>query len=118
MNCAPAIYDTDDTDDSGGTGTGPVGGGGAGSGVQLTDPLSGKNFAQIAASIISFIITIAIPLTAILVLWGGFQMITAAGNPEKFSAGKKTILYAVIGFAVVLLADGVVALIKSLLDVQ
>jgi len=49
------------------------------------------------------------------VLIGGFQMITAAGNAEKFSSGRKTILYAAIGFAVVLAAKAVVVLIKNIL---
>jgi len=65
------------------------------------------------ATITSFLFTIAIPLCGIFVLVGGFQMMTAAGNPEKFSKGKKTILYAVIGFVVVLLAGSVATLIKN-----
>ncbi len=84
----------------------------------LTDPLGGRGFEQLAGSIIDFIFTVSIPLVAILVLVGGFQMITSAGDPTKFSNGKKTIVYAVIGFAVVLLAKGVVAFVKSLVGVN
>lgn len=84
----------------------------------IVDPLGGRGFEQLASGIIDFIFTISIPLTAILVLAGGFQMITSAGDPTKFSNGKKTILYAVIGFAVVLLAKGVVGLIKGLVGVN
>jgi hypothetical protein len=48
-----------------------------------------------------------------MVLIGGFQMITSAGNPEKFKSGRNTILDAVAGFAVVLLAKGVSVGIQS-----
>ncbi|MGC9968216.1 MAG: pilin [Minisyncoccia bacterium] len=65
-------------------------------------------------AVMNFLFTIAIPLCGILVLVGGFQMMMAAGNPEKFTKGKKTILYAVIGFAVVLIAGSVAALIQNL----
>ncbi len=51
-----------------------------------------------------------------MVVWGGFQMMTAAGNPEKFAAGKKTLTSAAIGFVIVLLASGVAQLIKSIFN--
>ncbi|MEK9179919.1 MAG: hypothetical protein AAB897_00710 [Patescibacteria group bacterium] len=93
-------------------------GGGTQGSVTLYDPLNKRTFVQVTESIIKFIYDISIPLVAILVLWGGFQMITSGGSPEKFSAGKKTILYAAIGFAVVIFAGGAVALIKSLVGVN
>jgi len=55
------------------------------------------------------------PLCVIMVLVGAFQMMTAAGNPEKFSQGKKTLTWAAIGFAVVLIAGGVANILKSVL---
>lgn len=100
-------------------GTGSFGGGTTNPSIQLCNPLasncsgSGPGLVEIANRIINFLFTIAIPLTAILVLVGGFQMITAAGKPEKFSTGKKTIVYAAVGFAVVLLAKSVVPIIQS-----
>lgn len=84
----------------------------------LKDPLCGNqpncDFGTIANGLIGFLITISIPLTAILVLVGGFQIMTAAGDPQKVSTGKKTILYAAIGFTVVWFSKGVVTLIQSL----
>lgn len=76
------------------------------------------SFESVAAAIIDFIFTIAIPITAIMVLVGAFQMITSGGNPEQFSKGKKTLLYAAIGFVVVIIAKGVVSIIKSLIGVR
>lgn len=96
-----------------------TGAGTPGTGVTLVNPLGeDTTLVDIANRIIDFLFTIAIPLTAILVLVGGFQMITAGGNPENFSKGKKTILYAAIGFAVVLLSKGVVGLIQNLVGAQ
>lgn len=87
---------------------GTIGGG-------LVDPLGGATFETILKKITGFLLTIAIPIVSIMVLVGGFQMMTAGGDPEKFSKGKKTILYAAIGFVVVLLADSVATLIKNFL---
>ena len=89
-------------------------GGSAGSGGILVNPLAPcDNFPCLATKIVGFLLEIAVPLTAIMVLVGGFMMITAGGDPEKFSKGKKTLLYAAIGFVVVLFANGIVQVIRS-----
>lgn len=86
--------------------------------IKLTDPLGGQSFVDIMKSVINFVTWVSIPIVALMVLWGGFQLITSAGDPEKVSKGQKTILYAAIGFVVVLLAGGVVSIIKSVIGGQ
>ena len=82
----------------------------------LIDPLGGQGFAQVAASVIAFIFwDVAVPLCTIMVLVGAFQMMTAAGDPEKFGKGRKTVLYAAVGFAVALIAGGLVSVLKQIL---
>ncbi|RJQ28928.1 hypothetical protein C4571_02725 [Candidatus Parcubacteria bacterium] len=68
-----------------------------------------------AGRITSALYQVAIPIVAIMVLVGGFQIMTAGGDPEKFQKGKWTVLYAAIGFVAVLLASGVVSIINSIL---
>ncbi len=68
----------------------------------------------IATKIIDILTGIATVLVSVMVLWGGFQILTAGGDPDKVRTGGKTILYSAIGFAVVLLAKGAVAIIKSI----
>ena len=87
--------------------------------ITLNDPLGGASFATVANNVIYFLsTTIAIPLTAIMVLVGAFQITTSAGDPEKFSQGKKTILYAAVGFVIAVIATGVTSIIKNLLTGQ
>ncbi|MDR3378604.1 MAG: pilin [Verrucomicrobiae bacterium] len=86
------------------------------SSVTLYDPLQGAGFTTVLNNVINFLSTsIAIPLAVIMVLIGAFQMMTSAGDPEKFSQGRKTLLYAAIGFAVAILASGITDLISSIL---
>ena len=85
--------------------------------ITLPDPL-GKSFIAVATAIGNALTTIAIPIVAIMVIWGGFQIMTAGGSEEKISSGRKTILYAAIGFAVVLLASQIVPLINEILAGQ
>ena len=90
--------------------------------VQLCDPLGsncvagGESFASVATNVTNFLISdIAIPLVVIMVLVGAFQIMTAGGDPEKFSTGRKTITYAIVGFAAALIGLGIVSIIKSFL---
>lgn len=83
--------------------------------VKIINPLKCSDFECVGQAIIGGLFMIAVPIVSIMVLWGGFQILTAGGDPEKFGNGKKTILYAVVGFAVVLVAQGVVFIIKELL---
>lgn len=86
------------------------------SSVTLADPLGGAGFTTILNNVMSFLFTdIALPLTTIMVLVGAFQMMTSAGDPEKFTQGRKTLLYAAIGFGIAFIGTGITDLIKSVL---
>ena len=87
--------------------------------IKLVDPLGGgETFTSVATAVAGFLFwDVAAPLSTIMVLVGAFQLITSAGNPEKVSQGRKTILYAAIGLAIALVAGGIVSLIKSLIGV-
>jgi hypothetical protein len=88
---------------------------------QLFNPLDptctgNVTFISIANEIAGFIFyDIATPLATIMVLVGAFQMMTSAGDPEKFSQAKKTLTYAAIGFAIALVAGGVTSIIKNVI---
>ena len=56
-------------------------------------------------------------IVPIIIVFGAFQMLFSQGNPENFAKGQKTIMFAVIGLIVVLLAQGVVAIVRSILGV-
>ncbi len=88
-------------------------GGGSPFSIHLENPLRCDDFGCVANKIIDGLFTLAIPIVSVMVLVGGFQILFAAGNPEKLQTGKKTILYAVVGFTVILLAKGVVLIIQN-----
>ena len=91
--------------------------------ITLTNPLNcpsnpgDSGFLCVAQNIINALFWIAIPITTITILVGAFQILTASGDETKFTAGRNTILYAVIGFGVVILALGGVDIIRSILGV-
>ena len=105
-----------------GGGPGGAGGGPNGTTIVVPDPLNCPSSATqspivcVLNRVITAIYWIAFPVVTLMILIGAFQILTAAGNPEKLKMGRNTILYAVIGFAVVLFASGITSIIQSILS--
>jgi len=73
---------------------------------------------EVLERVISYLTQLAIPILTIMVMVGAFYMLTAGDNESKFTKGKKTITYAAIGFAIILIGNGFVFIIKEFLGVQ
>lgn len=82
--------------------------------ISLPNPLGTTDATGVVTKIINFIFVLATPIFALMVLWGGFNIMTSAGDPEKFKTGTNTIIYAAVGFIVVLLANSVAPVIQSI----
>ena len=80
-----------------------------------TGPNTPPCFLQIFQDVIGRLLLVIYPLLAGMVFYGGMQMMFARGNTEKYKAGLKTIQYAVIGFVVIVLSQGLGLIIKSIL---
>lgn len=86
--------------------------------ISLYNPLGTTSLTAVVDKIINFLLQIGIPVAVVMVLVGGFQMIVSAGNPDKVSSGKKTILYAAIGLVVLLAAKSIIVIIENILGVK
>ncbi len=101
----------------GGQGTGDGGGGGEGTGglVKIENPLEAGTIPDILKAVAKFLFNIALAFVTIMVLWAGFQILTAAGNPEGIDKGKRTLTWAIIGTVVILLAGSIATLTANIL---
>ena len=85
--------------------------------IEIQNPLTATSFEAIVANLIDFIFKIATVLAPLMIIIGAALFITSAGNLQQVDRAKKIIIYTVIGFAIVLLAKGILAMIKQLLGV-
>lgn len=98
-----------------GGGTGSSGG----SGLNIPNPLGeGTTIYSLLDRIVNYLIYIAIPITTVMILYGAFQILTAAGNPEKAKTGRSTILYAAMGLGIVIISKGITYIIKEILGAK
>ena len=83
--------------------------------IILEDPLGGKSLIEVINSVLNYLIYISVPILALMILVGGFQILGAKDSSEKVQKGKDTIKYAVIGFIVVLCSKGVALILLNIL---
>ncbi len=83
--------------------------------VTLFDPLKDETFNSLIGKLLEGLTALAIPVVTVMIIIGAYHIITSGGNPGKRSKGKDYILWASIGFAILLLADSVQAIITSFL---
>ena len=84
--------------------------------ITIPNPLGqGATIAPLLTRVTDFLVLIAIPILSLMVLIAAFYMLTAGGDEKKFELGKKVLLYAVIGFAILLVSEGLIKLIESIL---
>lgn len=108
------------------TGGGRTSGGTSGTGytevinLQELNPLgSGTTFEALIKRVTTWLVFyIAPPIMVLMIIIGAFQIMAAGGNPEKITNGRKTIMYAVIGYALLLVATGIVSIIEQVLGVK
>lgn len=82
-------------------------------GGKIKNPLGFCDLESLLVLIAEKLYFISIPIVTIMILYGAFQILTAAGETDKIQTGKRTIWYAIIGFAVVLIAGGISSVIKN-----
>lgn len=87
--------------------------------INLEDinPLKVGSFTELFDKIINYAMVIGGSLLVLMIIIGAFQILTSAGNPEKVTTGRKTITYACIAYAVILLSKGIISIIESVLGV-
>ncbi len=56
-------------------------------------------------------------VAAMFMIFGAFTYITASGDPEKIKTAHNSIMYALIGVAVAVMARGLVTLVQKMLGV-
>lgn len=74
-----------------------------------SNPLLGAN--GIITNVIKLLIIIIGAASVIMIMIGGFKYITSTGDSAKVNSAKDTILYAIIGLAVAIMAQSIVSFV-------
>ncbi len=82
---------------------------------ELPNPLKVKSLQDLFTAVIRGLWPILMAIATVMVLYGAYQIMSSAGDPGKVENGKKTILYAAIGVALLLLSSAIIFILQNLL---
>jgi hypothetical protein len=71
--------------------------------TESTDAIN--NLIAVIVNIFSWVVGV---IAVIMIIWGGFSIVTAGGDAQKVGNGRKTITYALVGLVIVAMAQIIV----------
>jgi len=83
--------------------------------IEITNPLGVDNLEDLIRSVAGNFVGIAAAVLTLMVLYGAFKYMTSGGSPDKIKSATQTIVWAAIGYGVILLAGGLATIIISIL---
>ncbi len=84
------------------------------SSVSFEGPFKNENVETVLKRLAGYAVTIGASVATLMILYGAFQILTSRGNIEQVKTGRKTIIYALGGLVVIILAQGLVDLFASI----
>lgn len=80
-----------------------------------TSSLGGATIVLILLALVNILIWLATVAAVVFVVYGGFMFVTSQGEPGKIASARKTILNAVVGLVIALLASQIVKFVAGFL---
>lgn len=80
------------------------------------NPAGVTDFIQIFEKLVNLLVFIAVPILSFVILWGGFELLTSEGNPDKINKGRDIIFWGIVGFILVLISSGFGYIIRSVFE--
>ncbi|MBI2644322.1 MAG: hypothetical protein HYW95_02325 [Candidatus Wildermuthbacteria bacterium] len=65
-------------------------------------------------TIYNWFFAFSVMILVLVVLYAGFTFLTSGGDPQKLAKAKSILLWAVIGFVIILLAQGISTTIENI----
>lgn len=78
-----------------------------------TKDLGGKVVILILMGVFDILLYLAGLIAVIMVIWGGFKLLTSDGEPQKIAAARTTIFNALVGLVIAVIASQIVGFIAG-----
>jgi len=73
------------------------------------------NFEDLVNAIVNFLFNLSLVVAPIMLVISGIYFVTSIGDPGRVKTAQNIALYTIIGFAIILLASGLIKVLQSLL---
>ena len=82
----------------------------------LDNPLEADNFLELIDVLATWLFNLSIPVVVVMIVYSGVMFLTSRGESARIIQAKQILLYAVVGFAIILIGKGFITLIESILN--
>ncbi|MHB9019301.1 MAG: hypothetical protein ACYC3G_00280 [Minisyncoccota bacterium] len=83
--------------------------------VEIPNPLKVNSISALIDRIVTYIIEIATILLPLAIIYSAYLFMSAGGDTEKITMGRKTLLWTVIGYGLILVSKGVTMIVAEIL---
>ena len=83
---------------------------------KLENPLEADNFLELIDVLATWLFNLSIPIVVVMIVYSGVMFLTSRGDTTKITKARQILLYAVVGFAIILIGKGFITLIESILN--
>lgn len=84
----------------------------------IPNPIRACSFADLIRDLTQIILTVGLPLAALMIIFSGFKFVTAGGNEEQVKKARQMFYWTIIGAAVIIgarvIAEAVVQFAQDL----
>ena len=72
--------------------------------VGLRNPIEGTagSIDELIAVILGFVVAVGTPIVVIMIIFSGFKFVAARGKPEEISKAKSSLIWVLVGAAIIL----------------
>ena len=78
-----------------------------------TSEMQGKSVNSTVGSIVNILLWVVGILSVTMIVWSGFKYITSAGDTSKLASAKSTLIYAVVGLVIAIMAYAIVNFVRT-----
>ena len=87
--------------------------GDAPSSLSLQNPLGSATFEELIAKLIDWLLVVTLPIIVLLILYAGFLFMISGVSPDQRKNAVNIVKYALIGYAIMLLAKVLVGVVTG-----
>jgi len=83
--------------------------------MQTLQTFSAQAMIDILKNIGNWIFVLAMFIMVVMIIIGAAILLTGGGDPNRIATGRKTLMWAVVGLVVALLAQGIFTVVRSII---
>jgi hypothetical protein len=86
--------------------------------IEINNPIACDDIPCLLNRVVGFIRNVALMVAPIIFIIAGLMYYFSGGNPEQAKKATNLIKYAIIGIVIILIANGITAVIKDIMGVN